>query len=230
MLLAIDTATRELSIALHDGDTLIGEYSWLAGNRHTTALAPALNSLLDACNTPVDELSALAVATGPGSFTGLRIGMSLVKGLAAARKLPLVGASTLDILAFGQPFYQSGSGLIAVVQAGRGRIIVNSYRWSKGRWNSRSEPRLMEWEDLLATIDGPAYITGEIDTDGMEAITAVQQANESAAQINVAPPANRLRRAGYLAEHAWEQLRAAGEDRSAFDPAKVLPVYIQTTD
>lgn len=224
MLLAIDTATRLMSLALHDGESLLAEQSWQIGNRHTTTLTPALTSMLEACDVSVKDLTALAVSTGPGSFTGLRIGVAMAKGMAAYHTLPLIGVSALDTLAAGQPQFEGGHALVAVVQAGRGRVIVKSYRWRKGRWNSRAEPRLLHWPDLIADIDGPAYVSGEIDAKGHEALTAAQA---EGVPVKVAPPVARLRRAGYMAEVAWEQLHAS-EDWSGFSAASVVPVYIKT--
>ena len=193
MLLAIDTATRIMSLALHDGEALLAEQSWNTRNRHTVELAPAIQTMFNSLEMSVADLTGLGVSIGPGSYTGLRIGVAFAKGLAASQGLPLVGVTTLDTLAAGQPHHQSGMGLIAVVQAGRGRIIVQSYRWRKGRWTSRVEPRLMDWAVLLETIDGPAYITGEVNEDGREAIVAAQKTD---LKIAIVPPAHRLRRAG----------------------------------
>lgn len=218
MLLAIDTATRVMSIALHDGTRLLAEQSWEMGKRQTIELAPAIRQMMDVCQVAMSDLSAVAVSIGPGSYSGVRVGVALAKGIADAQQLPLVGITTLDSLAYGQPYFQSGVGLIAVVQAGRGRVIVQAYRWRKGAWHSRTEPRLMSWETLLETIDGTAYVTGEISDDAL----ALLEQHEHAL---IAPGAHRLRRAGYLAECALTELRTAGDD--AFEPAKVLPIYIQ---
>lgn len=226
MLLALDTATRVMSIALHDGDELRGEYAARIGNRQTTTLAPKIAELMADCDVSLGELTALAVSVGPGSYTGVRIGAAMGKGMAAVHQLPLIGISTLDTLAAGQPHFQSGNGLIAVVQAGRGRIIVKSYRWRKGRWSSRAEPRLMTWDALLETIDGPAYVTGELNAVGMEAI---QSAQERDIPLSIAPAANRLRRAGFLAESAWE-LYNSTDDKTVFDPVRLLPVYVKSED
>ncbi len=224
MLLAIDTATRFMSLALHDGHALIAEQSMRIGNHHTTMLTPSITAMMDACAVKIDDLSSLAVSTGPGSFTGLRIGVAMAKGLAAYHALPLIGVSALDTLAAGQPQFETGHALVAVVQAGRGRVIVKSYRWRKGHWVSRAEPRLMHWSDLIAEIDGSAYISGEIDDRGRDAITDAQNAG---VPVKLAPPVARLRRAGYLAQVAWEQLHAA-DDWSVFPASKVTPVYIKT--
>ncbi len=224
MLLAIDTATRVISLALHDGIELLAEQTWHSPNHHTIELAPAVDMLLRRCDQTIADLTALGVSIGPGSYTGLRIGVALAKGIASARKLPLVGVSTLDTLAAGQTYYSTNHGLIVVVQAGRGRIIVKTYRWRKGRWASHSEPQLMGWEALFARVDGPAYLTGEIDAAGRAALEAAQERN---LPVELAASAHRLRRAGYLAEEAWARLR---ENKNAFPAHKVTPVYIKTKD
>ena len=225
MLLAIDTASCIMSLALHDGETLLSEQSWHTRNRHTVELAPAVQRMLASLEMAVGELTGLGVSIGPGSYTGLRIGVAFAKGLAATENLPVVGVTTLDTLAAGQPHYQSGVGLIAVVQAGRGRIIVNSYRWRKGKWISRTEARVMSWDVLLDTIDGPAYVTGEIDLNGLEAITKTQQ---EGLPIFIAPPSYRLRRAGFLAQLAWQELTTKGDDPTAYSADKLMPVYLKS--
>lgn len=225
MLLAIDTASRIMSLALHDGETLLSEQSWHTRNRHTVELAPAVHRMLDSLEMTVGDLTGLGVSIGPGSYTGLRIGVAFAKGLAATENLPVVGVTTVDTLAAGQPHYQSGVGLIAVVQAGRGRIIVKSYRWRKGQWTSRTEAKVMSWDVLLETIDGPAYVTGEIDATGLEAITKTQH---EGLPIFIAPPSHRLRRAGFLAEIAWRALADQGEDPTTFAADKLMPVYLKS--
>lgn len=222
MLLAIDTATRFISLALHDGDTVLMEQTWQSDNQHTVQLAPAVANILDTCQTTAEALLAVAVTIGPGSYTGLRIGVAMAKGLCATNALPLVGMTTLDLLAYAQP-HQSNTGLVTVVQAGRGRIIVNSYRWKRGRWQSHAEPRLMTWDALMETIDGAALISGEVNDIGREAIA---QAIANGKTIGIASPAHRLRRAGFLAEYAWETLRAT-DDVTLFSPDKLLPIYLQ---
>jgi tRNA threonylcarbamoyladenosine biosynthesis protein TsaB len=227
MLLALDTATKLISVALHDGDTLQAEQTWIAGNRHTSALAPTIQTMLNLCGVTPMQLTAVAVATGPGSYTGVRIGVAFAKGLAGAHKLPLIGATTHDILAKGQPQYRTSAALIAVVKAGRGRVIAQSYRWSKGEWVGRSKPKLVPWAALVELIDGKAIITGEVD---MDSITALQERDDI--DVTVAPAAYRMRRAGFLAEYAWEKLRAVDTDAlsasDAFPAAHVIPVYVQT--
>jgi tRNA threonylcarbamoyladenosine biosynthesis protein TsaB len=223
MLLAIDTATNTSTLALHDGAALLCEEAWRSpANNHAVELAPAVQRMMARCGVAMGDLTALAVCSGPGSYTGLRIGVSLAKGIASARNLPLVGVGSLDIQALGHP--QATGGLVSVIQAGRGRIIAGAYGWRKGRWKARNEALLMTWETLIATIDGPATVTGEIDREGLAALT---QAQSDGVPVTIAAAAHRLRRAGYMADEAWQQLRGHEGD---FPAQKLAPIYVKTKD
>ncbi len=103
MLLAIDTSTAQVGLALYDGIQILGEMTWTTRQHHTTELAPALAGLLNRSDASMDMVSALGVAIGPGSFTSLRVGLALAKGIALARHLPLIGISTMDVIAGAQP-------------------------------------------------------------------------------------------------------------------------------
>ena len=135
MLLAIDTSTAYVGLAVYDGTQVIGEYIWRSNQHHTVELAPAVAELLARSGLTMDDIHALGVALGPGSFTSLRVGLSLVKGLAVARHLPLVGIPTLDIYAASQPL--SKLPLLAAIQAGRGRLACRR-RFPPLRANARS--------------------------------------------------------------------------------------------
>lgn len=222
MLLALDTATQLMSLALYDGYNLLAEQTWHTDFNHSIQLAPTLQLLLDRANVASMDLTALAVCIGPGSYSGLRVGVSLAKGMAAARHLPLIGISALDIIACAQPHYSDG--LIVVVQAGRERIIVGRYQWRKGHWSPRGEVQLMDWDTLLESVDGPAHISGEISTAGH---TILANAKEKELPITLVPAAFRLRRAGFLAQEAWERFKA---DETGFDAANLVPFYIKTQD
>src|SRR5258706_6025798 len=104
-LLAIDTATAVISMALHDGISLVAEVTWLAAGHHTQVLPPMLHAMLERAKVAPRQLIAIALALGPGSYTGLRIGMSFAKGIALAcdPPIPLIGVPTLDILVAAQP-------------------------------------------------------------------------------------------------------------------------------
>ena len=137
MLLAVDTSTAQVGLALYDGAQVIGEYAWRSSQRHTVELAPAISELLTRCGITMDDIRAVGVALGPGSFTSLRVGLSLVKGLALSRHIPLVGIPTLDILAAAQA--ASRLPLVVAIQAGRGRFAVGWYKSSRNGWQAKAD-------------------------------------------------------------------------------------------
>ncbi len=218
MFLAIDTATRQVSLALHDGLSVTAEVSWRTEGYHSVELAPQMALLLRRAKVDPARLSGLAVAIGPGSYTALRIGLGLAKGLALAHGVPLCGVSTFDILMRAQP--PATSKAIAILQAGRRRISVAPYRWQlPGAWEPAGEMRVLEWpmlaDELAAETDHPVYLCGEIDEAGRDALRRLKD------RVQMASPAQSLRRAGYLGEIGWERLRHHHMDSAA----TLAPVY-----
>jgi len=215
MLVAIDTATNYASLALHDGLRVRVEHTWESPRRHTVELLPRLVAALEQLGLGAEHLSGVAVTRGPGSFTGLRVGMAVAKGLALARGLPLVSVPTLDVVAAAQG--RDRRPLCAVLQAGRGRICVATYRWQGGEWRVREAVRLTTWSSLAEETVSPTLFCGEIDPVGAETLATL---GELAVLL---PGAARLRRAGFLAELAWRRLNRGEVD----DPATLTPIYLQ---
>jgi tRNA threonylcarbamoyladenosine biosynthesis protein TsaB len=214
MLVAMDTATRYASLALHDGFKLRFEMTWESGRRQTVQLTPRLVNALEDLGLGLDDLSGVAVTSGPGSYTGLRVALAVAKGLVLARGLDLVGIPTLDVVAAAQE--RDSRPLVAVLQAGRGRICVATYRWREG-WQQLEEPRLTTWDDLVPQIDRTVLFCGEVEKRGAEALEALGE------RAVILPPARRLRRAGFLAELAWTRIRHGQTDA----PDRLVPVYLR---
>ena len=212
MLLAIDTATRQMSIALHDGQAVPYEATWHTANNHTIELAPAIQRALNQLALTPGDLQGVAVAQGPGSFTGLRIGMSMAKGLTLAQDIPLVAVPTLHIVAAGIPPLDGS--LVAVLQAGRGRVCAQRFDWNGQQWQPADQAVITPWDDLLGSLDPSAHIAGEINEQGRAALRASRH--------RTVPGARALRRAGILAEIAWNRIHAGQTD----DPATITPVYL----
>lgn len=210
MILAIDTATQYAGLALYNQDGIYAEESWQTGRNHTVELMPRLARLFKSAGVTVPELEAIAVSLGPGSFTGLRIGLAAAKGLALPHQLPLIGIPTLDIVAY--PLRSAGLPVWAIVQTGRGRILAARY----GQVDEPNQPQLTTFKALAAQINEPAWCTGEIDQQGAQIL---QRGSRQMAQV--VSVALRLRRAGYLAELAAARL-AAGE---RVDPDSLEPLY-----
>ena len=223
MLLAIDTSTRVLGVALHSGDAVIAEQMISIGTRHSELLAMIVHQMLDMTRVKIEQVTAVGVAKGPGSYTGLRIGIAFAKGFAAYRELPLIGVGTLEIVAVGQPFANTRNQLIVVAEAGRNRILAQQFRGRKGRWVAEQPYQNTTWEELLPTIDQPTYITGEVSSEGG---ASIQTALRQDAPITIIRPSVRARRSSYLAEEAWQQLQLRKRDE--FHPSKLVPVYAAT--
>ena len=217
MLLAVDTSTAQLGLALHDGAQVIGEYAWRSSQRHTVELAPAISDLLKRCGFSMEDVRALGVALGPGSFTSLRVGLALVKGLALARHLPLIGIPTLDILASAQPL--SRLPLVVAIQAGRGRLAVGWYKSSKNGWQARGPARVVTAEVLIDEIESPALVCGELTSEERRRLS-------EKAEVHLASPAGSVRRPAILAELAWARWQEGRVD----DEASLAPIYLHVTE
>jgi len=219
MLLAIDTATRFAGLALYDPaiGRILGEEAWYSVNRHTVELMPRVVRLAEQQGVSVTDLTGLAVSLGPGSFTGLRIGLGVAKGLALSHRIPLVGIPTLDVVA--RPHQAQRLPIWAILQAGRGRICVANYVRRRGRWRRRGDYQLMTMEKLCEQADEPALFCGEI-----EAADAQLLRERLGLAITIASPAFSLRRAAHLAELAWERLSRGDCD----DTAGLSPIYLQS--
>ena len=213
MLFALDTSTRHISLALHDGLSVVAESSWRTSDHHTVELAPNTALMLRRAGMDPGRLQGIAVALGPGSYTGLRIGLGLAKGLALAHNLPLIGVPTFEILMRAQPPREEKA--LALLHAGRGRTSAAEYRWRKQGWEPHGAARVMDWATLVAEILEPTYVCGEVDTAGQDALRKLK------GRVTLASPAQSLRRAGYLAEIGWERLRQQQTD----PPGALAPIY-----
>lgn len=224
--LAIDTATATAGVALHDGVSVAAEVAW-SGRRRSVDLAPILEAMLRREGLAPGDVAGIAVAIGPGSFTGLRVGLGLAKGMALGLGVPLVGVPTLDVLAapFLPPFAEPGPPLWAVIDAGRGRIVAACYAPgtdSAGLGDTAASPppsgpfapeAPAAW---AARARPPARVVGEVD--------AATRAAAAAAGLAVLPPAAGLRRAGWLAELGRRRWTAGDPG----DPDVVAPIYLDT--
>jgi tRNA threonylcarbamoyladenosine biosynthesis protein TsaB len=212
MLLVIDTSTAQVGLGLYDGNQVLGEMTWTTHQHHTMELAPALAGLLARSSSSMDRVSALGVAIGPGSFTSLRVGLSFVKGLALARSLPIVGVPTLDIIAAAQLVAKHP--LVAVIQAGRGRIALGWYKSSKSGWQAEGAARSGTVDELLNEIKNPTLVAGELTSEERQKLTIKN--------VTLASPANCTRRPSILAELAW----ARWQENKTDEAASLAPIYL----
>jgi len=216
ILLALDTSTRLAGIALYDGDRgLLSEFSWHSANRHTVELVPQIAHVLDQAGISVADLRAVAVALGPGSFTGLRVALSVAKGLAVSSGLTLLGVPTLDAVAY--PHQGQSLPIVALVQAGRGRVCWARYTPGQAGPGPQGTYMLSTVSDLAGAIAHPTLFAGELMAS--DRATLAGRLEENAIFLT---PARTMRRPGFLAEIAWSRLEVGDAD----DPATLSPIYL----
>jgi tRNA threonylcarbamoyladenosine biosynthesis protein TsaB len=214
MLLAVDTSTRTVGVALYDGVQVLSESVWTSRDYHTVELAPAVADVLGRAGMRIAQLQALGVATGPGSFTGLRVGLALVKGLSLAAHLPVLGIPSLEVLAEAQPV--RAEKLAAVARAGRGRLAVGWFTTRSGLWQPTGHMELLTPEGLSEKLNEPTQVCGELTAEERRMLGRKRK------NVLLASPAASLRRPSFLAELAWRRWEAGQVD----DPATLAPIYL----
>lgn len=234
MLLALDTSTSTASIAAVRDGRLAAEITWDVGRRHSQELVERLNQLLDVCRATPADINWIAVALGPGSFNGIRVGIATARSLAFALGARLVGSPTLDVIAFGHA--QHCGMVCAVLEAGRGEVYAAWYMsLVDGRGESPagavaqvtgrlwrvsdyivSDPRAVA-DALGNTSEEPLLICGEWRPETRAAFGA-----ELAGRVTFASALD-VRRASWLAGVTLERAEIAG----LREPATIEPLYLR---
>jgi tRNA threonylcarbamoyladenosine biosynthesis protein TsaB len=208
LLLALDTSTRIASVALFDGSSVLSETTWLAGREHSRRLLVEVEIALERIGRSQSDLTGVVVAKGPGSYTGVRVALSVAKGIASALSLPAWGVNSLDVLAHA---VLTEHAVRAVLEAGRGRFATALYIAD----TCVALPSLMTVPQLVDSVVTPTVVVGELGPETRDALNANSL-------VRLAPRAASVRRAGYLAELGWRAAQAG--DRG--DPAALDAVYV----
>ena len=213
MELAIDTSTRFASVGLAiDGESVI-ELTWRSDRNHSVELVPNVRRLLKRVGIGVADLEAIYIASGPGGFSALRVGMSAAKAMAVSLDIPLVAVGTLDIEA--QPYLGLGSPVYALIGAGRQRVYL-------GDFSDAAHPtyEVIEHNDLLSLVPPDALFCGE----GVSQVAGLLRGSFGAVAkfADVAPP---TRRAGVMAWIGYSMLQ---EGRTA-DAMSLEPLYLRSS-
>ncbi len=216
MLLAIDTSTEWIGIALFNGTNVLAEQTWRSKNYHTVELVPAIKEMLTKTQTKPSSLTGVGVALGPGSFTGLRIGLSAAKGIALGQNLPVAGIPSLEILAAAQPGLRRP--MLAFLEVGRGRYAFVRYQYKQGSWQAVTDIIVDDIRGMAATIKSPTYVVGEMDAEERQILGRKWKT------ARLAVPSLCLRRPAVLAELAWAKIQAGQAD----DAASLAPIYVHT--
>lgn len=208
LVLAIDTSTELAGIGLSDGDRH-AELVWPAGRMQTTSVLGEIDAMLERSGRTIHDVSAVAVAIGPGTFTGLRVGLSIAKGLVLAQGVALIGIPTLAVTAV--PWHEAGRPVLAVLPAGRGRVVCATMDQEAGA-GTLQNLAFDAFTELAATTG--LTVVGEL--------TGEQRSILADRGVAVASAAASIRRPAVLADLA----RARWSRDDVDDPATLEPLYV----
>jgi len=161
-VLAIDTSNYALGVALLEENQVLGEYITNLKKNHSVRIMPAIETLMSDCERVPSDLTKIVVAKGPGSYTGVRIGVTIAKTLAWTLNIPLVGVSSLEILAAGTGRYFDGM-VSPLFDARRGQVYTGLYQFVDGMLTVMKQDQLVmldDWVDRLLDIDRPIIFVG----------------------------------------------------------------------
>jgi tRNA threonylcarbamoyladenosine biosynthesis protein TsaB len=218
-VLALETATMAGSIAVINNDVLTCEAMINVRVAHSERVMNAVDWLLKTSGISIKELDAFAVSIGPGSFTGLRIGLSTVKGLSYAANKPIVPVPTLD--AFARTLSFSSHTVCPMLDARKNEVYTGLYRWEDGLFKKVLSETAVDPADFIKEIKGPAVFTG----DGARIYRKlIKETLKSKALF--APPSRMYPSASTVAEVALESLKAGVKT----DPLSLTPFYIRKSE
>jgi tRNA threonylcarbamoyladenosine biosynthesis protein TsaB len=161
-ILAIDTSNYPLGVALIEDNQVLGEYITNLKKNHSVRIMPAIQTLMKDCDRVPAQLTKIVVAKGPGSYTGVRIGVTIAKTLAWSLKIPLVGVSSLEIIAAGAGRYFDGY-ISPLIDARRGQVYTGLYEYQTGELTTVKEDCLVltaDWADALKEAKKPILFVG----------------------------------------------------------------------
>ena len=219
LVLGIDTATPIGSIGLIEDDMVIAEYVLNVVETHSARLMPALDDMLRRASVDRSEIDAIAVTRGPGSFTGVRVGVATAKGLAFALKKPIIGVISLDVLAFNLRFH--GGIICPMLDARKKQVFTAFYQDSNGKIRRISDYKSISPEILLKSIRRKTIFAGT----GVDIYKSLILSKLKERAIFPPLPLHRIHPEviGTLALEALEK-------KEETDPITLVPFYIRPSD
>lgn len=222
IILGIESSSPVASVALVSEEKLWGEMTLNTGLSHSEQLLPLIDELLRQTKVELSQLAGIAVSGGPGSFTGLRIGMATAKGLAQGLNIPLLSIPTLLALAYQQAGY---SGLVSpVLNARRNEVYTTLFRFNGSDYQQLADYQALSpqlWAEKLREYGEPIVFTG----DGVTAYGQVWQENLGDKAVFV-PQIFWLMRGACVAELGLQRLRKGEED----ELFTLKPMYIRSSE
>ncbi len=220
-ILAIDTSTQVSSVAVVSDGKLAAELTMQAKLTHSETLLPHIEEVLGMANQKKEELEGIAVSLGPGSFTGLRIGLATAKAMAYALQLPIVGVPTLRALAWHFPV--EGFQLLPMIDAQKGNVYVERYMWEHGKLLKKTEVQVLPVEEVIRRTEelpGTVVLMGDVISKRIEGKQTLPM------HVMLAPLHLRMPRAANVALCGLELLKE-GKTGNVMD---MEPVYIRRSE
>lgn len=217
-ILSLDSSTESATCAVLDDYKLFGEITFNYKKQHSTVLMPIIDNLLKNLNMDIDSMDGFVVSKGPGSFTGLRIGTAVIKGLSQGTGKPFVGVSSLDALAYNL-CYTSGI-ICPILDALRGNVYTALYNFQGDKLNILSEYMLVSVEELIEILnhyDQPVCFIGDAVPKFKNDLSSKIK------QIRFAPANLNLSRASALGELGIKLLKSGTQD----DIYSFAPFYLR---
>jgi tRNA threonylcarbamoyladenosine biosynthesis protein TsaB len=215
LVLAIDTSARVAGVALVTAEQVLAEETWRAAKSHTTQLLPVVQHVLRVNGGSTRDLTALAVAVGPGAFSGLRVGIATAKALAWALNIPCLGVGSLDALAAA---VSGAPRVLAVLDAGRGEWYWATYRSGPGGQRRLTPPQLGAPEAVLASLARSVLLVGETSVEQRALID-----ERFSRLVDYGDPRLPATRPAAVGLAALTRLAAGERD----EPAAIQPVYLR---
>jgi tRNA threonylcarbamoyl adenosine modification protein YeaZ len=215
MELAIDTSSNIVGIALSHKGEILASLTWQTRQNHTIELLPNLICLSQQTKVELPSIEAIVVAKGPGSFNGLRVGLSTAKGLAFTLHIPLLGISTLEAEAYSFAF--TGLPLRAIHKAGRQELATAVFRQKGDEWQCLEAENLATVETLQRRTRQKTLFCGEIPAD------VARQIQQNLGRRAIICQNNSLSRASCLAILGWRKLSKGEHD----DLVTLQPLYLR---
>lgn len=218
-ILSIESSTSSASCAILEEDKLLGEVNLNGKKQHSVILMHLIDNLLKDLKLSLDDIDAFAVSSGPGSFTGLRIGMATAKGLASATNKPFIGVSSLDALAFNLAYTD---GIVCpIIDALRDNVYTALYSFKNGKLERLTDYMAIHIDDLISTIKNGNYDSVSFIGDAIPKFK--EKLSSSFEKVNFAPNNVNLARASSLGELGLSRIKEGLAD----DPLTFAPIYLR---
>ncbi|MCD6358360.1 MAG: tRNA (adenosine(37)-N6)-threonylcarbamoyltransferase complex dimerization subunit type 1 TsaB [Dehalococcoidia bacterium] len=216
MQLAIDTSTHNVSTALSSNGEISAKYKWDTRMNHTVELLPNILRLIEQSASSINSIDGLAVAIGPGNFNGLRVGISVAKGLSLSLNIPIVGIGTLTAEAFAHS--NSPLPICPIISASRHEIAAALYQIQEGKWLQLTKEHITTVTKLLSETPEDTIFCGEI-TPSVE----TELKNAFGEKASISHLTDQMCRANLIAQLGWRRLSKGDLD----NPTSLQPLYLR---